>query len=150
LAVEVPAIAKAALGQRGFAEAGVLTHWPEIVGQQLAAVSSPAKLSFPRGKRQDGTLSVRCNGGAALEVQHLTPQILDRINGYFGYRAITRLKIEQGHQRSRPAPSYLPPLTLPEVARISSQLEAIPDPELKDRLQRLGTAIRQREKQRQG
>ncbi len=92
----MPAIAKAALGSKGYAEAGLFTHWAEIAGASLAASSLPVKLSFPRGKRDEGTLTVRCGGSAALELQHLAPSVLERINGHFGYRAVARLKIEQG------------------------------------------------------
>jgi hypothetical protein len=49
LSVEVPAIARQALGSKGFAEAGLFTHWAEIAGASLAASSLPVKLSFPRG-----------------------------------------------------------------------------------------------------
>jgi hypothetical protein len=62
LAAEVPALAKEALGSRGYAEAGLFTHWAEIAGASLAASSLPVKLSFPRGKRDEGTLTVRCGG----------------------------------------------------------------------------------------
>src|SRR5262245_45580355 len=101
LSAEVPAIAKAALGSKGYAEAGLFTHWAEIAGASLAASSLPVRLSFPRGKRDEGTLTVRCGGAAALELQHLAPSVLERINGHFGYRAVARLKIEQGAVSSR-------------------------------------------------
>src|SRR6185436_5894986 len=81
---------------KGYAEAGLFTHWAEIAGASLAASSLPIKLSFPRGKRDEGTLTVRCGGSAALELQHLAPSIIERINGHFGYRAVARLKVEQG------------------------------------------------------
>ena len=68
LSAEVPAIARQALGSKGYAEAGLFTHWAEIAGAQLAASSLPIKLSFPRGKRDEGTLTVRC-GGAAVRAR---------------------------------------------------------------------------------
>ncbi len=151
LAAEVPAIAKQALGSKGFAEAGLFTHWAEIAGAALAAASLPIKLSFPKGKRDDGTLTVRCGGSAALELQHLTPSVLERINLHFGYPAVTRLKIEQGAigqvggNRRRPAPAN-PPLTSLEQGEISRAVESVDNSEIRGTLARLGTAIRRREK----
>jgi hypothetical protein len=147
LSAEVPAIAKAALGSKGYAEAGLFTHWAEIAGASLAASSLPVKLSFPRGKRDEGTLTVRCGGAAALELQHLAPRVLERINGHFGYRAVARLKIEQGAvaRKISPAP---PPLTSLEQDAVNEATEAIADPEIRASLSRLGTAIRRRDKQR--
>jgi hypothetical protein len=150
LAAEVPAIAKAALGSRGHAEAGLFTHWAEIAGAQLAAASLPIKLSFPRGKRDDGTLTVRCGGSAALELQHLAPSVLERINGHFGYRAVTRLRIEQGVVARRSIAAPPPPLTRLEQSEVSSAVAAVEDSEIRDSLSRLGSAIRRRDKAARG
>jgi hypothetical protein len=150
LAVNIPAITKAALGSRGFAEAGLLTHWAEIAGADLARGCQPDKLRFPKGERRDGTLTLRCLGALALEVQHQAPYLLERINGYFGYRAIARLQIVQGTLRSRrprpkPAP---PPLTKADEAATEAALSPVADSDLKDVLRRLGHAIHRRNKVR--
>jgi hypothetical protein len=150
LAAEVPAIAKAALGSRGHAEAGLFTHWAEIAGAQLAAASLPIRLSFPRGKRDDGTLTVRCGGSAALELQHLAPSVLERINGHFGYRAVTRLRIEQGVVARRSIAAPPPPLTRLEQSVVSSAVAAVVYSGIRDALSRLGSAIRRRDKAARG
>lgn len=146
LSVEVPAIAKAALGSRGYAEAGLFTHWAEIAGASLAASSLPIKLAFPRGKRDEGTLTVRCGGSAALELQHLAPSVLERINGHFGYRAVARLKIEQGAVSQRKVVTPPPPLTRLEQSDVSNAVSPVQDPEIRASLSRLGSAIRRRDK----
>lgn len=146
LAAEVPAIAKQALGKKGFAEAGLFTHWAEIAGAALAASSLPIKLSFPKGGREDGTLTVRCGGPAALELQHLAPSVLERINSHFGYRAVSRLKIEQGDISRAKMPRALPPLTTLEKGEIERSVQAVENPEIRATLTRLGSAIRRRDK----
>jgi hypothetical protein len=148
LAVNVPAITRAAIGSRGFAEAGLITHWPEIIGAELARGCQPDMLRFPKGERHDGTLTLRCIGAMALEIQHQSPFLLDRINGYFGYRAVARLRLVQGTLRRRPSrsPAKLPALAPAERAATEANLAALPDGEVKDALRRLGEAIRQRAK----
>ncbi len=146
LSVEVPAIAKAALGSRGYAEAGLFTHWAEIAGAALAASSLPIKLSFPRGRRDEGTLTVRCGGSAALELQHLAPSAIERINGHFGYRAVARIRIEQGTVTHRKVATPPPPLTRLEQEGVLQSLAGVEDPEMRATLARLGTAIRRRDK----
>ena len=90
--------------RRGLAEVGVLTDWPSIVGADLAARCQPVKLTGS-GER-GGTLHVHVAGAAALELQHSEPQLLERINGYFGYRAVARLRLIQAPlarpRRARP------------------------------------------------
>ena len=145
LSAEVPAIARAALGRRGFAEAGLLVHWQDIAGRELARMSQPIKIQFWRARSTGGTLTVRCGGAAALEIQHLAPVILERINTYLGHGAITRLKIEQGSGTlTRLKSLILPAATAAETAEIASRLEGVRDDALRDRLQRLGTAMRRR------
>ncbi|HVJ42190.1 MAG TPA: DciA family protein [Dongiaceae bacterium] len=153
LAVNVPAITRAAIGSRGFAEAGLITHWAEIVGAELARGCQPDQLRFPRGKdgegeRRGGTLTLRCIGAMALELQHQTPLLLDRINSYFGYRAVAQLRLIQGSLRRRPQrnAAKLPPLAPADRAATEADLAALPESDVKDALRRLGDAIRQRSK----
>ena len=95
LGAAVARITAPAFRRRGFAEAGILTDWPHIVGSQLASQTEPERLSFARGTRVDGTLQVRVSGAWATELQHLAPQVIERVNSYFGYRAVDRLAILQ-------------------------------------------------------
>jgi hypothetical protein len=95
LGAAVARVTAPAFRRRGFAEAGILTDWSRIVGAQLATQTEPEKLSFARGKRVDGTLQIRVSGAWATELQHLAPQVIERVNSYFGYRAVDRLAILQ-------------------------------------------------------
>ncbi len=96
LAALLPKLTRKALGKFGFSYIGLITDWATIVGPDIARLSAPEKLTFPRNKRDSGVLRLKAEGGAALEIQHLEPQILDRINTYFGYRAVMRLNIING------------------------------------------------------
>ncbi|MBH73970.1 MAG: hypothetical protein CMM57_10020 [Rhodospirillaceae bacterium] len=96
LARLLPKLTRKALGKFGFSYIGLITDWATIVGPDIAKMSAPEKLTFPRNKRDSGVLRLKAEGGAALEIQHLEPQILDRINTYFGYRAVMRLNIING------------------------------------------------------
>ncbi len=144
LARLLPPLTRAVLGKRGFAEGGIVADWPDIVGPDLAAQSLPERLAFLPGTRADGTLQVRVAGALALELQHLEPVVIERINGYFGYRAVARLKIRQGpiprRRRRRAAP---PPDPAAERA-VDSAVAPIEDPGLRAALAGLGRALRGR------
>ncbi len=143
LAAMLPKVARSALGQRGFAENGIITDWPAIVGPTLAARSAPVKLAFPPGQRREATLTVRVGGSLALELQHLEPLILERLNGYFGYRAVGRLKIQQGPLPIPPnARADPPPLEPVEEAEIARDVATIADERLREALAGLGRAVR--------
>jgi hypothetical protein len=144
LAGEVPRIAAAVLGKRGFGAAQLVSEWPGIVGTELAQRISPDRLSFPAGERRDGTLRLRVASGFGPEVQHRAPQIMERINGFFGYRAVARLVLVQGPpiRPNRPAAPPRPrPLSAGEQGALDRRLARIEDPELREALRRLGQAV---------
>jgi hypothetical protein len=144
LAATLPRVTRRTLGRHGLAEGGLIADWSSIVGAMIAERSLPLRLSFTGGERREGTLHVRVSGALALELQHLEPQILERINGFFGYRAVGRLRIHQGPvpvERSvRREPP--PPLAPAAEAEIGSLVAAVEDDGLRQALQELGRSLR--------
>ncbi len=143
LAAEVAKIAAPALGKHGFASAQLIAEWPSVIGDALADKLAPDRLIFPRGERQGGTLRLRVASGFATEALHRTPQILERINGFFGYGAVARLVLVQGPlpRSGRPAPPRPRPLAPAERDALDRDLAGIKDPGLRDALRRLGSAV---------
>ena len=91
-------IAKPILGKRGFVEADIIMKWQEIVGKELSEVTRPQKIVFARGKRDGGVLHIITKGGGeALLLQHREKMVINRINTFFGYRAVERISIVQGY-----------------------------------------------------
>ncbi len=104
LAVTLPKVTRKALGRRGLAEGSLMAEWPEIVGETLAARCLPLKLSFADPKRRaEGTLTLQVESAWTLELQHLAPQLIERINQTLGYAAVSRLAFRQGPLPRRPA-----------------------------------------------
>ncbi|MFN4353224.1 DUF721 domain-containing protein [Parvibaculum sp.] len=150
IGARVLGVARSAFAKRGFAEAHILAHWPEIVGSGLAEFSSPEKLVFPRvsgeeakARRQGATLVLRVDGPVAVEIRHLEPQIIDRINGYYGYSAVQRLKLVQGPLPPKPRPRYrkIRSLKPEERQALTQDLESIEEPALKQALEKLGERV---------
>jgi hypothetical protein len=144
LAVTLPKVTRRTLGRHGLAEGGLVTDWAAIVGETIAERSLPLRLSFTGGERREGTLHVRVSGALALELQHLEPLVLERINGYFGYRAVARLRIHQGPVPSAHEPRR-PPATAPTAeteAEIAGLLSSVEDEALREALRGLGHSLR--------
>jgi hypothetical protein len=133
--------------RQGFASGELVTHWPEIAGAEIAAHAEPLKLQWPRGGNPDAsepaTLVLRVEGPAAVEIQHLAPVILERVNRFLGWRAVARIVLRQAplaRRTVRRAPS------LPDAeaaARIAEGLGDIGDADLRAALARLGAAVKQ-------
>ena len=135
--------------KRGLAEAALISDWPDIIGTALAAECMPLRIA--RGADgTGGTLHIRVSGALALELQHLQPQVIERINGYFGYQAIARIALQQGPVRER-KPAGRPPAPPPstaDTAALAAQLDTVADEDLRQALGALGRGVLGR-KQRQ-
>ncbi|MGH6968609.1 MAG: DUF721 domain-containing protein [Stellaceae bacterium] len=143
LAADVPRIVKPALGKRGLGEGQLVAQWAAIVGADLARRMMPEKLTFPPGPRRDGTLRVRVAPVFALEAQHREPQILERLNAFFGYRALARLALVQGPLPAEraAAPRGRRELAASERVALTQRVAGVADAELRSALTRLGEAV---------
>lgn len=152
-------ITREAFKRYGFSEGHILHRWPEIVGTDLAGVTAPERLVRSRaqnktvtggssGNGTGGTLVVRVDGPVAVEIKHLEPQIVERINGYYGYPAVRRLKLVQGPLPPAPARRLksFRPLKPEEEASLADELSPISEPELQGALARLGRRVIARRK----
>ena len=136
-------ITKASFARYGFAAADAVANWAAIVGEDLAAVSAPERIRWPRGsgetaQKQGGTLIIRAMPGRALELQYEASRIIARVNGYFGYGAIAAVKVVQA--ATLPITPAKPPV-LPEKPVCEQELGRIEPSPLKDALERLGRAV---------
>jgi len=112
-------------------------EWAAIIGAKWSAVT------WPSGLGRDGVLKLRTASTAALELQHLAPLLIERINLFFGRSVVTRLALVQGPLPldSPPRDPIIPTLAAGEVEVLDEQLSEIADPELRAALGRLGHAV---------
>ncbi len=146
-------IIKPVLGKQGLNAIEVVTSWPLIVGERIARYSIPLKLTRPRFEGHEGTLHIQvASGGFALELQHQEPQILERINGYFGYRAVGKLRFIQAplpkrpDQADRAQPETQAPLAPEQQAMLETTLDGIQNPALRAALSGLGERVLRKNK----
>lgn len=133
--------------RRGFVRATLLTDWPLVVGPELARRCVPVRIRFPRGRSEGGTLVLRAGGGTVLELRHLQPQLIERINRHLGMPAISRLAFETGPLPPLPPPRPKAPEPPPDpavLARIEAMVANVEDPELAALLRRMGESLARR------
>ncbi len=117
----------------------------------MARHTQPEKIVFSRDGVSGGTLHLRCDSGAfATEIQHLEPQIIERVNTFFGYKAVVRVKLIQGPLpkiKGEPAAQPARPLSADEAKNLSGTVANVDDDELREALERLGQSVMAKEKQ---
>ena len=153
----VPRLTRPAFERYGFSAAALITDWATIVGADLAQFTAPERLKWPkhvdwsgegvseaeRG-RPGATLILAVSSGRALDVEYRGAQLIERINAYFGYRAVAAIRITQ-------APSSLPPASAsPTAAAVSpaipmakprDMLDQVAQPSLRAALERMAEGL---------
>jgi hypothetical protein len=139
------------LAKQGFGEADIILYWEDIVGERLAKRSQPIKLQWPpRGKihgreirQEPATLVVRVEGGFALEMQHLSGLVIERVNAHLGWNCVGRLTLRQGplEPRHRRA-NFQPFVAAPGAAEAAEKIViGISDTDLRRALANLGARV---------
>ena len=147
-------IAKGRGASAGASVARLRAEWTAIVGPELARVTRPEALTSGRGARAatmgaaskvgGKLLRLRVSGAAALEVQHKSGHVVERVNAYFGHRMIDDIRLVQGVIASRPVVPPTPAPNAESVARMADRAASVKDPELRAALTRLGARIASR------
>jgi hypothetical protein len=136
-----------AYAKQGFAARELVTRWKEIAGAEVAAHSEPLKIQWPRpveGQQQEpATLVLRVEGPMALEIQHASDVILERVNRFFGWSAVGRLALRQAPLSRRDGRAVSTAPDPKAVAEVAETLSSVEDEQLRAALARLGASIKQ-------
>ncbi|WP_294534956.1 DciA family protein [uncultured Rhodoblastus sp.] len=134
------------LARQGFGQSSLILHWDDIVGARLGACSEPIKLQWPRRPVQrlpeasvePATLVLRVSGGMAIEIQHMAPQLIERVNSHLGWRAVGRLAIRQGPLSKALARPRIAPPDAQALAEAGKATQGVEDEDLRKALTLLG------------
>ena len=154
IAKTIRPLAKQLLGKSGFMQIDLMSNWEEIVGENLSKYVLPQKLSFCKDERTNGTLFLMVYGGAfAMEVENKKQQILQKVNTFFGYEALSKIKIMQNNNpqnflidknvSDKPKKSLV---SKKEETYIDELIKDVDDENLRLRLANLGRAVFNQEK----
>jgi hypothetical protein len=100
----VPNVTRKAFERHGFPAGRLAGDWTAIVGEALAKYCRPERINWPRpvedqhrasAEPSGATLVLRVDAARALDVQYRAAQIIERINSFLGYRAITEIRLVQ-------------------------------------------------------
>lgn len=145
--VVVGGFARKLLGKKAFIEADVIANWANIVGDELAELTRPIKIEFKKDERRNGVLHIEAASGAlALELQQRSTMVLNKVNVFFGYDAVARLKIIQNLQLIKDVAfvsdnSEKKLVSIEEENYIKQQSAGVKNPELRSALEQLGLAL---------
>ena len=139
----MPEIGRTAFRRFGFVQSSVVTRWVEIVGPRHARVCAPEAIRFPPGEKADGILQLVVIPAHAPLIQHVVPEIIERVNRFFGYKAVAKVKLRQGEVKPPPVQETRasPPSIRPIPVELGDSLRDIGDPELRTVLESLARSL---------
>lgn len=137
------------LAKQGFGESDIIMSWDDIAGERLAAVTQPLKLQWPHhgpkrspeAAMEPATLVLRVEGAFAIEVQHLSDLLCQRINARLGWRCVGRIALRQGPVERRAPKKRISPPTKEVVEQARNLSQGIEDEALREALTRLGARV---------
>jgi hypothetical protein len=146
----MPEIGRTAFRRFGFVQSSVVTRWAEIVGPRHARVCAPESIRFPPGEKSEGILQLVVVPAHAPIIQHVIPEIVERVNRFFGYNAVARVKLRQGEVKppASPEPARAPPSLKPVPVELGESLRDIGDPELRTVLESLARSLGSKDRER--
>jgi hypothetical protein len=133
IAAVVPVVTRNAFNRAAPGVSQIMEAWAGIVGPALSDVTTPRRLS-------QGTLTIGCSGPVAMELQHLSTEVLARINQYLGSNSVRRLRFVQIAALRAPGPVRLHPTKAAETAD-SQAVAHLPAGPLRTALAALGRAV---------
>ena len=88
----MPKKIKKILNKKGHIYAETLDNWRYIVGSKLFEVCYPK--SFKNSNRlRDSCLNIMVKRGHEVDVEYSKKSIIDKMNGFFGYNMVTKVKL---------------------------------------------------------
>jgi len=132
-----------AIRKRGFLHTEIISRWDVIVGEDLSNASIPQRISHPSRQGMPAVLHVCVESARATEFQHMTPLVIERVNTYFGYRAIGAVRLSQDEIKketlSVPSHSVTSDQKLP--AALAARISKTRDLGLREALEALGKRL---------
>jgi len=146
----MPQVGRAAFRRFGFVQSSVVSRWPEIVGPAHAKICAPESIRFPPGEKSEGIMQLVVVPAHAPFIQQVTEEIMERVNRFFGYRAVARIKLRQGTVKPPRGlePTTAPPSLRPIPLELGDSLRDIGDPELRAVLESLARSLGDSESER--
>jgi hypothetical protein len=137
------------MAAQGFASVDLVTGWPDLIGSPLDAHTQPVKLEWPRRQRAGeaglegagATLVLRVESAFALDVQHMIPVLIERINVRYGWRCVEKIVLKQGPVEHKERTKPVPRPTAETVHAAEARVGAVADSGLREALVRLGAGV---------
>ena len=91
----LPKIVDKNIKEKNFIEISLIKKWREIIGDDVAKFCWPIKIIFSNIKNSNGIIFLKTKRGRSMEIEFKNEEIIEKLNQYFGYKAIDKISVVQ-------------------------------------------------------
>ena len=91
----LPKILDKNIKEKNFVEVSLIKKWREIIGDDIAKFCWPIKITFSDIKNSNGLIFLKTKRGRSMEIEFKNEEIIEKLNQYFGYKAISKISVVQ-------------------------------------------------------
>ena len=91
----LPKIIDKNIKEKNFIEISLIKKWREIIGDDIAKFCWPIKIVFSEINNSNGIIFLKTKRGRSMEIEFKNEEIIEKLNQYFGYKAIDKISVVQ-------------------------------------------------------
>ena len=84
---------KGILKKNGYNYSEIISKWNLLVGKDISNCCYPKSIKMSQSSR-NGTLILSVERGNEINVEYSKKDIIDKVNGYFGYKLISKIRLQ--------------------------------------------------------
>jgi len=89
----LPRGVKGILKKNGYNYSQIISKWSIIVGKNISNYCYPKSIKMQK-ENESGMLILAIERGNELDIEYSKNEIINKINSYFGYKLISKIKLE--------------------------------------------------------
>ena len=136
----IPKTLKKHLRKGGYNYSNIVDNWTKMVSKKIADACYPLTVKMGKEMRE-GTLVLNVIHGKELEVEYEKNEIMDKINGFFGYKCISKVELKIVQDKIKPKKNFP---KIKDFSKIEDKMSKVNDDTLKSSLNNFLKAFNER------
>ena len=139
----IPKALKKHLKKGGYNYSNIVDNWTKMVDKKISDICYPKSVKIGKNMK-DGNLILNVVHGKEVEVEYEKKEIMDKINGFFGYNCISNVTLKIVHEKIENKKKFFPKFQ--NISEIKEKIKKVENIELKSSLSNFLKAFNERNK----
>ena len=137
----IPKTLKKYLKKGGYNYSSIVDNWTKMVSKKISDSCYPITVKMSK-EMKDGTLVLNVLHGKELEIEYEKNEIIDKINSFFGYNCISKVKLKTIQSKIQEKNKVFPKIK--NLGEVQEKIKKVKDENIKNSLNDLLKAYNER------